>query len=86
MILWCTNGEPSEQQDDLIDVTEESYDNMADVYRRTLLDLPTAHKRPSLRPVNGKQTFLTLFAQYPSLRLLNYFDKRRQRNIVYNDG
>ena len=51
VLLWCTNADSSEQQDHLIDISDEEYDDMIDVYRRASLRPVVLHQRASLRPI-----------------------------------
>lgn len=67
VLLWCTNADSSEQQDHLIDTSDEEYDDMVDVYRRASLRPVVVNQRASLRPV-GKRASLRPFGKRASLR------------------
>ncbi len=67
VLLWCTNAESSEQQDRVIENSDEEYDDMIDVYRRASLRPVFVHQRASLRPT-GKRASLRPVGKRASLR------------------
>ena len=66
--LWCASADSSEQQDRLIDTSDEEYDDMLEVYRRASLRPVIVHQRASLRPFSGKRASLRPFGKRASLR------------------
>ncbi len=68
VLLWCTNADSSEQQDRLVDTSDEEYEDMLDVYRRASLRPVIVHQRASLRPFSGKRASLRPVGKRGSLR------------------
>lgn len=67
VLLWCTNAESSEQQDQLLGTSDEEYDDLVGLYRRASLRPVVVRQRASLRPV-GKRASLRPFGKRASLR------------------
>lgn len=91
VLLWCSvNGstlDSSEQQDQPLQISDDDFDDLMDMYRRASLRPFILHqraaprsfhgKRASLRPVNGKRASLRPMGKRASLRP-NYFQWRDQ--------
>ncbi|CAF1496637.1 unnamed protein product [Rotaria magnacalcarata] len=71
LVLFCyTNADSSEQQDHLIESSDEEYGDVGDLYHGASIYPFLINQRASLRPFAGKRASLRPFGRRASLRPL----------------
>ncbi|UJR22693.1 hypothetical protein I4U23_025729 [Adineta vaga] len=68
VLLLCANADSSEQQEHILDISNEDYDDVIEAYRRASLRPFVVQQRASLRPFTGKRASLRPFGKRASLR------------------